>query len=54
MGKYKPNKPNPQYEQDFADAMRLKLRLNREARSKGSAASPPSSAHSGEGDRRFR
>ena len=37
-----------QYDQDFADAMRLKLRLNREARSKGSVASPPPSAPSAE------
>ena len=35
-----------QYDQDFADAMELKLRLNREARSKGSAESPPPSAPS--------
>ena len=37
-----------QYDQDFADAMRLKLRLNREARSRASAASPPPSAPSAE------
>jgi hypothetical protein len=41
MGKYK---PNPQYDQDFADAMRLKLRLNREARAKAAENTPPASA----------
>jgi hypothetical protein len=46
MGKYKPNKPTPQYDQEFSEAMRLKLRLNREARSKGSAASASGSAPS--------
>lgn len=43
MGKYK---PNPQYDEEFSEAMRLKLRLNREARSKASAASPQPSAPS--------
>jgi len=36
------------YDKEFSEAMRLKLRLNREARSKGSAASPPPSAPSAE------
>ena len=41
MGKYKPNQPNPQYDQEFAEAMRLKLRLNREARAKASERAAP-------------
>ena len=41
MGKYKPNQPNPQYDQEFAEAMRLKLRLNREARAKATETTVP-------------
>ena len=37
-----------QYDQDFADAMRLKLRLNREARAKAAENTPPASAPSAE------
>ena len=44
MGKYKPNQPNPQYDQEFSEAMRLKLRLNREARAKAAENTPPASA----------
>ena len=33
-----------QYDQDFADAMRLKLRLNREALAKAAENTPPVSA----------
>ena len=43
MGKYT---PNPQYDQEFAEAMRLKLRLNREARAKAGAASTSGSVPS--------
>ena len=46
MGKYKPNKPTPQYDQEFSEAMRLKLRLNREARSRAGEASTSGSAPS--------
>jgi hypothetical protein len=45
MGKYQ---PNPQYDQEFSEAMRLKLRLNREARSRaGESPTPPSAPSMG-------